>query len=432
MYRYVFKRVKETFEFGINARKSYACQQANSIKYKNQEKDQQQQSRQIIKFQEINFLTPAEFQQKRYEDFKRKYNCRHPDNCNPFLQALTWTTAVAVGFYAAQILNLCRRNQRLDPKKCFYTRYLACKNRLIQKKLLCSHYAKHKNQDHQSIVASSSSQIKCPLQKLLINKRSLQTPVEKKEKATEQEEENDFVWSGNFSINGLFDKRFDTFYDNFGDTYTYKRVVFNVNNDSNQTLLKSKDDNRDHSENSSKSSTELNEETIDMILLNLTEMISEVEFQLGVDSIMHGHFDEGVEHFRMAANSNHAGSLFNLALLYEQGLGVKKDTSIAYKLYKSAGELGHDKALFNQAIFHARGLGGVKKSLRTAKKLFQKSAALGNSDAIEALSMLLPDYHQKNLFVEPDDYIASDVSNNSSLSLESTEYFKNIHSIAIT
>lgn len=86
MYRYVLKRLKDTIELGVNVRKSFACQQKiNSNVPQNENK----QSQSVLRFQEIQFLT---HDQKRinYEDFRKKYNCKHPNNCNPFLQAITW------------------------------------------------------------------------------------------------------------------------------------------------------------------------------------------------------------------------------------------------------------------------------------------------------------------------------------------------------
>jgi hypothetical protein len=483
MYRYVFKRVKETFEIGINARKSYACQQANSLKNQNESQANQQQhhhqSRQIANLQEINFLSHNDHQQKRYEDFKRKYNCKHPNNCNPFLQAITWvsaqvkfssngleqifdtspfpplfcsltlfffflylfffhnaqSTALVAGFYTAQLLCLYRRNQRLDPKKCFYARYIDHKNRFLQRRLFCAAQSKQKHHHQQQRSLVPSSKFKCPLQKLLARRKSSSSSSQVPSSSSSQsrnvviEDDDVFGWGRDFATF----TRFDKFYDNFGDNSTYKRVYFNVNNlnnDSCETLVKSKDSGQ--SSGSSSSSSQSDDDKIDALLSNLSVMVGEMEFQLGIHSLLHGHHDEAAEHFRMAASSNHASSLFNLALLYEQGLGVKQDKTIAYKLYQSAGELGHDKALFNQGIFHAKGLGGARKSFRLAKRFFKKSAALGNSDAIEALSMLLPDY-QKSLSHEPEDYIVADHSSkNSSLILENAEFRGNFRSIAVS
>lgn len=55
-----------------------------------------------------------------------------------------------------------------------------------------------------------------------------------------------------------------------------------------------------------------------------------------------------------------------------------------------ASEFGHAKAIYNLGVFHAQGLGGFQKSRLEAKKSFEQAAALGSSDAVEALHLLLP------------------------------------------
>lgn len=62
----------------------------------------------------------------------------------------------------------------------------------------------------------------------------------------------------------------------------------------------------------------------------------------------------------------------------------------ARKLYEMASELGHAKASYNLGVFHAQGLGGFQKSRLEARKNFEHAAALGSTDAIEALRVLIP------------------------------------------
>lgn len=87
MYRYVLKRVRETIEFGVNVRKSYACNIKNDG---NQQ--QQQQHKKCEKTVANSQFLPADSikYSSNYEDFKKRYNCRHPNNCNNFINAITW------------------------------------------------------------------------------------------------------------------------------------------------------------------------------------------------------------------------------------------------------------------------------------------------------------------------------------------------------
>lgn len=83
MYRYVFKRVRDTIGLGINVRKSFACQQ--SVKQQN---DKPEIRSSLVKSQEIQFFPSQKYQ--RYDEFKSKYSCKHPNTCNNLLQAITW------------------------------------------------------------------------------------------------------------------------------------------------------------------------------------------------------------------------------------------------------------------------------------------------------------------------------------------------------
>lgn len=80
MYRYVLKRVRETIDFGVNVRKSYACIKQNDTS--------QQQKQQDEKTVASSQFLPAKT--LNYEDFKKRYNCKHPNNCNSFINAITW------------------------------------------------------------------------------------------------------------------------------------------------------------------------------------------------------------------------------------------------------------------------------------------------------------------------------------------------------
>lgn len=99
MYRYVFKRFKDTIEFGFNVRKNFACTQTLNKTHKNHDQNNEiqqnrrQNNKSILRYQEVNFLASST-QRVNYDDFKRKYNCKHPNSFNPFLQAITWVCKV--------------------------------------------------------------------------------------------------------------------------------------------------------------------------------------------------------------------------------------------------------------------------------------------------------------------------------------------------
>lgn len=47
-------------------------------------------------------------------------------------------------------------------------------------------------------------------------------------------------------------------------------------------------------------------------------------------------------------------------ICYEQGLGVEVNECKAAHLYSQAAQSGHDGALYNLAVFHEYGIGGMK------------------------------------------------------------------------
>lgn len=138
------------------------------------------------------------------------------------------------------------------------------------------------------------------------------------------------------------------------------------------------------------SSEEKEDTAINEAITKLAHIIGELEFQMGIESFLLEDYYDAIDHFKLSAHHNHPGGVFNLALCYEQGIGVKRNMNIAKRFYEIASELGHAKAFYNLGVYHAQGLGGANKNFHKAKMFFEKSAELGNVDATKALSFLLP------------------------------------------
>ena len=280
-----------------------------------------------------------------------------------------------------------RRNQRLnfDSSRCNYSKYLQSTTHSIHKnvKYLLSPAGQ------QSLLASVV-RFECPFKKA----KSEGVPRKTYQNRTVEDEFKDFK----HFVDPEY-KKYERFFDShnpkgFASTNFTSTNVYNVSNDSTAASLKSKPDlpSKDFKETNQQEQTpeEKEDSAIDAVISQLAKIVGELEFQMGVESVMTENYDEAVDHFRLSSNHNHPGGIFNLALCYEQGVGVKKNMKTAKRLYEIASELGHAKAFYNLGVFYAQGLGGSNKSYRQAKKCFEKAAQLGNPDATQALSLLLP------------------------------------------
>jgi hypothetical protein len=300
MYRYVFKRVNE---FGINVRKSFGhAKNLSGSKQQNADKDKPDKS--LTKPRTLQ-LPP---QNQNYDEFKRKYtyNCKHPNSCSNILQAITWvsdlilfrmktsiflyfqSTALIAGFYASQLICLYRRNHRLEPTKCFYRKYLCLKNQQFHKKFFFAQYdlkKKHNNPEKRSCSENVQQELT-----VAENKRTHNISAET------------FTFSG---FDQFFENRFQKYYND--DDISFRRFkTTNVNNESSKKknrIEPSEDDN----------------EKIDAAFSTISNIIGEIELQMGIECVLNHCYPTAAEHFKMSANSNNNSGCYNLALLYEHG-----------------------------------------------------------------------------------------------------------------
>lgn len=256
------------------------------------------------------------------------------------------------------------------------------------------------------------------------NDTSLQTSVTVEKEVPKQPHDDKFHQTFNFPDFGIFEKRFQSFINDNDVRQGDRKVYHNISNDKNEenTLTTEKE----VVPKKEKILMKSDEEKYEELFLNITNMIGELEFQMGVDCIRHGQFEEAAGHLKMSTNSNNASACYNLALLYEHGLGVEKDFQMAKKLYQMAGDWGHEGALYNLGVFFAQGIGGTKRSFRQAKMCFEKAAKLGDAAAIEALALLQPSLKRK-MSSEPEDFIDYDRSM-SPLIMESVNYPRKLQS----
>ena len=115
-------------------------------------------------------------------------------------------------------------------------------------------------------------------------------------------------------------------------------------------------------------------------LLKLLKAAKEHPFDLGVACLKQEDFVQAARLFRIAAKQGDAKAQFNLALCYQQGLGVEQNDSEAFHWYHEAAEQGIADAQFCLALCYAQGI-GEEKNLSEAVRWFRAAAEQGIADA---------------------------------------------------
>jgi TPR repeat protein len=91
--------------------------------------------------------------------------------------------------------------------------------------------------------------------------------------------------------------------------------------------------------------------------------------------------------FLAAAEEGHADSQFNVALMYERGIGVGKDEKEAVDWYGKSASQGNAAAQFNLGVLYENGR-GTKVDFAKANEWYRKASVQGDALAIGNLGML--------------------------------------------
>jgi len=103
-------------------------------------------------------------------------------------------------------------------------------------------------------------------------------------------------------------------------------------------------------------------------------------FYMGVGGPANKDYKKTVIWWKRAAVQGDAEAKYNLAILYEKGIGVEMDYNRAYKWYLSSAKDGNANAQFNVANMYAKGA-GVAVSLTAAYKWYKSAAEQGVKEA---------------------------------------------------
>ena len=110
-------------------------------------------------------------------------------------------------------------------------------------------------------------------------------------------------------------------------------------------------------------------------------------FEAGIAAYQANDLPLAYKAFLAAAKEGHADSQFNVALMYEQGIGVGKDEKEAVVWYGKAASQGSAAAQFNLGVLYENGR-GTKIDFAKANEWYRKASAQGDALAIGNLGML--------------------------------------------
>lgn len=211
------------------------------------------------------------------------------------------STALITGFYASQLLCLYRRNQRLgfDVGRCYYSKYV-----------LSTSHAVHRNvqqylltpEGQQRSILPKVSKFGCPFKK---SKRDAVVPQSQSQLQSLVDREYKDLLASDPGY-----KQYERF---FESPKSYPSDgVYNINHQPKAEATKSAPAQQAEPE-LEPTAEEKQDEAIDSAIRQLAQIVGELEYQLGVDSMLLGNLDDAIDHFVMSTNHNHPGGIFNLA-----------------------------------------------------------------------------------------------------------------------
>lgn len=110
-------------------------------------------------------------------------------------------------------------------------------------------------------------------------------------------------------------------------------------------------------------------------------------FDAGIAAYEAGNLPLAAEEFRESAEAGDANSQFNLALMYEQGIGLSKDDAQAFAWYRKSAEQGNSNAQYNLAVLYENSR-GTAVDFAEANNWYRKAAMQGDGLAVGNLGML--------------------------------------------
>ena len=103
-------------------------------------------------------------------------------------------------------------------------------------------------------------------------------------------------------------------------------------------------------------------------------------FEDALAAYQRGDYKTAAKLFQPLAEQGYPAAQFNLAVMYRNGRGVRRDDAKAFKLYRRVAEQGDAAAQFNIGLMYDAGQGVRQDSVR-ALRWYRKAARQGIADA---------------------------------------------------
>ncbi|MEP4079844.1 tetratricopeptide repeat protein [Haloferula sp.] len=124
-----------------------------------------------------------------------------------------------------------------------------------------------------------------------------------------------------------------------------------------------------------------------LFLLSFLTSGAQADFDKGIAAYQANDLPLAYKEFRASADEGHADSQFNVALMFEKGIGVKQDEKEALSWYEKAAKQGNSAAQFNLGVLYENGR-GCKVDFAKANEWYRKASLQGDPLAVGNLGML--------------------------------------------
>jgi len=126
---------------------------------------------------------------------------------------------------------------------------------------------------------------------------------------------------------------------------------------------------------------------ISVLITTLASSPAFADFEKGIAAYEANNLPLAYKEFREAADAGEADSQFNVALMFEKGIGVGKDEKQAVVWYRKSALQGNAAAQYNLAVMYENGR-GTAADFAKAHEWYRKASVQGDALAIGNLGML--------------------------------------------